>query len=551
MRMTEEQAEELGRFLADHPMPLAWGERLGPELLDLTDDQRLVMALPPLLLGRIAERARQQGLPRPLPADVLDRLKPTEHKVAGWRSVYRDDKEWVRAMMFADLADMGEEDDDFLVWFDMDSGMAGQLFEQIKEQFKDQKQARPSWDEKGWRHMIAPQWAGAVSFAPVWDHSHDLALRIGPSDWVPPRVMMAYGLVQTMERAHVLRIDPEQMAVLPEWESSQDVFDYAAEVTLPFDPLYLDFDRPGGIAPSVGRWDTASELLLSGACVFNRNGVLTVAPIGWPSKPTKMEDKRYLWNKYESPGWMLFGKRAKNQQGEPVNSGPIVIQPDFSEIKGEACVISADLILDEEKDWPGYAVIPLSREGLHESMAEEGYSNEQVVDYLGDWGDMLWKLATKVLAALSITEAMEVEYVDAPMERRDYKRAVKRGWPITQQVVLRSHSTRYRERNEPSGNEANYSHRFWRRANVAHYPIGTRMADARPDLVTPCKRQAASSCGFCRKVKRPATIVGPKDAAGAEEPDPAARHEEGRVSTMCAPTMNANGGELLWRRSSR
>lgn len=152
-------------------------------------------------------------------------------------------------------------------------------------------------------------------------------------------------------------------------------------------------------------------------------------------------------------------------------------------------------------------MLPFDKAGLK----REAVDNDEAARVLVTWGDMIWTLASRVLAALSITEAVEVEFVDAPMERRDYKRAVKRRWPIAQQVVIRSHSKRYLDSNPPSGNEANYSHRFWRRAHVAHYPLGTRMADTRPDLVTPCRREPERNCGFCRKVKRPATIVGPED----------------------------------------
>ena len=138
--------------------------------------------------------------------------------------------------------------------------------------------------------------------------------------------------------------------------------------------------------------------------------------------------------------------------------------------------------------------------------------DSDVVERLMWWADMTWKLVKKSMAALSIVESEEVELVEARMEKRDRKRAEKRGWPIADQVVIRSRRRYAGDRPAPSGEEARYSHRFWRRATTAHYPLGTRMADSRPDLVKPCPRiDPATNCGFCRRVRHPACIVGPDD----------------------------------------
>jgi hypothetical protein len=291
-------------------------------------------------------------------------------------------------------------------------------------------------------------------------------------------------------------------------------FDYIEEAVLPFEPIYLDFTGPGMVAPRVT--PEIEPLPLYGALVWRQSSlsgeVLMVAPYGYP------QDDPPVGDGVVTAGWFCLGQQPRNmlrpEQGGIVQAGEVQLFMQDTEIYGVAATCWADACAGVDHEQPqnlaGYAVLPLSLQEVNDkAMARRG--KDYTAEYLVGWGELLWAMVTKTLAALSITEALEVEIVDAPMERRVRKRAEKRRWPIAQKVIIRSHSKRYRDRPLPSGEEAHYSHRFWRRATIAHYPLGTMLADARPDLVTACKRPPESNCGFCRKVKRPACIVGPED----------------------------------------
>jgi hypothetical protein len=245
--------------------------------------------------------------------------------------------------------------------------------------------------------------------------------------------------------------------------------------------------------------------------------------VGWPvpvplALPGEEGPYTSAWSRYETPGWFCFGGLPVDAAtGETLRFGETTIRAVGQDFAGLVATICADDSFDVEgvRDLPGFAMMPFSSAHVNASLEDakelgrDGAAESLAAQVLS-WSGLVARLALKALAALSITEAVEVEIVEAPMEKRDRKRAAKRGWPVAGQVVIRS-SRRYRDPRPPSGEEARYSHRFWRRAHVAHYPLGTMLADARPDLVTACNRPPESNCGFCRKVKRPACIVGPED----------------------------------------
>jgi hypothetical protein len=274
-------------------------------------------------------------------------------------------------------------------------------------------------------------------------------------------------------------------------------------------------------------------MTFAGALVWSQPGEagleLMVAPYGWPvlvrerAAALKLD---YKPTAFESLGWFAFNvqPRGRDWNGEIIDTGSRRTMP-IGSVKlildginrhaspaivwADACAGAEYVDPDEGVHLHGYAIMPFAWDSMKAMLLAD--STYEAAEHLVVWGHMMWRLVARALAALSIIEAAEVEIVDAPMEKRVLKRAIKRRWPIAQQVVIRSHSKRYRVTSPPSGEEAHYSHRFWRRATVAHYPLGTRMADTRPDLVTACSRPLDRNCGFCRKVKRPACIVGPSD----------------------------------------
>ena len=250
-------------------------------------------------------------------------------------------------------------------------------------------------------------------------------------------------------------------------------------------------------------------------------GALVVAPVGWPDELDMSRHPDVTpWTHHESAGWFIFERDlARRPDGEIVRVGDLPLQLDLHDHTGALAVAVCttyaagsydddDVDISDEALLPGQAVIPHPKDTL-----ARYFEADNLAEALIWWSNLIWVLTAKALAALSIVEAEEVVLVDAPEEKRDIKRAKKRGWPIAQKVVIRP-ATRRRdgERAVPSGEEAHYSHRFWVRGHHKHFPLGTRVATARPDLVRPCPRKdPATNCGFCRRVWTPPFIKGPED----------------------------------------
>lgn len=500
-----------------------------------------VLNAPTLLMRSLIERARKMNLPRQPASGFEQRLHPVGiHMISRCYRVFtRDDEgkiqEWVRAFVRLRLDDDEVGNRAWCEWLDFDTKIIGQLIDQAVRQDPERREGPRI--PPGYRGIPGvpqmPRWVGTHSFESIFKRACELAqmsyIEAGQTE-VPTRQVMSTTEATLLAEAHVLCIEPEQVAVLPEWENVQEVFDYALDAVLPFDPLFLDFSGPGGLGPALNERD-GSAMTITGALVWRQPGefgeVLMVAPYGWPTvKGGIVPDviqlggmgEGYALTQNESIGWFALGAPSVDlRDGEIVHTGETMLKMGGSgNIAAGATTCWADACARVDPaaplNLPGYAIMPFGYKAYRaEFFAADEAGQTEWADHLLSWGGLIWTLVAKTLAALSITEAVEVEFVDAPVERRVRKRAEKRRWPIAQQVVIHSHSKRYRDHPAPSGEEAHYSHRFWRRATTAHYPLGTMMADARPDLVTPCKRPPESNCGFCRKVKRPACIVGPKD----------------------------------------
>lgn len=526
--------------------PLAEGEWCDPQPFPLGGETPApgttsVLQAPTILMRTMLERARETKLPRVVDPEIIKRLRPDgTHFVSQARVVMERGEQtaegkvyhWLRCHVRFALDDDPDGKHPWEAWLDFDLPFMEKLSESAKA-----AHAGGTGDviPPGYRGrpnvMPMPKWVGSHSFEPVYERAAELAqmdpIRTGQKD-MNTRQGMSIAEATLLSDAHVLRVDPEQVEVLPQWENPMEAFDYVEEMQLPFDPLYLDFTGPSGLGALIddnphGVFASGEPCRMVGALVWrqqqNNEGVLVVAPYCWPvSAPERMTNT----SPFDSSGWFCFGvPPVDTRSGDRIAAGTLALHVGISGLTADAATVWADACVfgsDEnykEVGFNGYAILPYSLPNVRESAKQDvpdGDTEEigtLVATTLQGWGELIWVGAAKALAALSITEAVEVEIVDAPVETRVRKRAEKRRWPIAKQVVIRSKSKRYATTNS-TGEKANYSHRFWRRATVAHYPLGTMMADARPDLVTPCARPPESNCGFCRKVKRPATIVGPE-----------------------------------------
>jgi hypothetical protein len=459
----------------------------------------MVIKAPALLFGGMLGAADEAELPLRLDARLRDRLdwEATHFISDPVLLALPDGTQFWRTKTWLQLKDM-TPGVPWKEWLDWPARQMGTIIDAHEEQRRESPQQARS--EKALRK---PTWVGSHSFSHVWDQAMRGYLDstyAGRGAEVSARSLLDRGYVLALTDAHVVCIPPEQVAVLPEWEEWQHVWDYTEDAVLPFDPVYLDFEEAGGVAPLLRHPGvTDARIALRGALLFQASGdSLCVVPVAWPEG----HEAEGAWSPYMFSALVSFG----NEMGldEDVAVTEMSNGLDGQTAKGIALrlapltSVKPDGITDDEPgDFVGCIQMPLDPD----SVEGRGHGSGEVQK----WGWGILTMASRALAALSILEAEEVEIVDAPVEKRQVKRAAKRGWPIAKVVHVRE-SKRYRERGEPSGEEAHYSHRFWVRANTAHYPVGTQTADARPDLCKVCTR-----CGVCRRVKRPACIKGPKD----------------------------------------
>ena len=476
------------------------------------------------------EESYRERLPHLLPGVLAAKIEASgKHPLHDLTRIHRDGQpDFFRCQVEAHLSDGGTE---FHV-LDLTAKYVGTILQATAEAARNKTgEASLTLEPQGRKRLklvgSIPRWAGSVSYGPVAEHARRIAdsgpMKIRSTD-NPARQALSIIEASHLRDAHVIRVDPEQVEVLPEWESDQEAIEFGIDAQLPFETVYLDFEGVGGIAPHAGLDAYDSPLTITGALMFRQGtDILVVAPYGWAGPREKIGDRD---SHYESPGWFMFDRdrlvavtRDTGEINHPaVADKEMLLDPDGT--GALAATVATDYCIgafldegdapEEMKGLPGWAVLPFHRGLALEAWGKPEDEHSLMVERIMWWSDLLWKLTKKAMAALSIVEAEEVELVEARMEKRDRKRAVKRGWPIADQVVIRPRKRYNGDRPAPSGEEARYSHRFWRRGTYAHYPLGTRIADARPDLVKPCAR-IEGNCGFCRRVWHPPTIVGPED----------------------------------------
>jgi hypothetical protein len=512
-------------------LPLYEGEKMGDRLADVLfgtdEEQTATLMVPSQLIRTLAGHAPSVGWPCALTQEALDRLDPAgKHMLRELTRIFLPDgSEVVRTRMILKLADLPATQpwEEFV---DLPVKAVGTMIDAARHGTIGVRPRGIPLDYVGFAKPVLkptrPRWAGSVSFDPVIEQARIIAsgmsLHMGFSDNAA-RQLLSMTEASILDSCHVVRVDPEQVAVLPEWENDDEFIEFGLEAELPFETIYLDFEGPGGLAPPAGIDLYGNPVTIRGALMFPRfeGGPLTVAPVGW-AEGVEVNRQAIRWSPHETAGWFVFDRDVlRNENGKPmhITTGPLMLEGTTT--GGHAILVAADsccLPAEPDEDvpvgadgWPGHAILPFSKRA---AVAAAGV--DTAVNNIMWWSHLIWVLTKKAMAALSIVEAEEVILVDAPMERRDRKRAEKRGWPIAQQVMIRPARRRADGERTVTGNEANYSHRFWVRGHYKHFPLGTRVADVRPDLVRPCPRtDLATNCGFCRRIWTPPFIKGPDD----------------------------------------
>jgi hypothetical protein len=507
---------------ASRTMPMRDDQRATPVNVDGDNEPSLVV--PTIAMRSICAVARTESLELEMAEDVERRLAATgKHMLVGMQRVRNTDgTDFIRARTLLQMNDL-PPGRPFEVWIDFPTRYIGMLMDAAERKAEPQTQddVAATTVEYEWLPQ-KPVWVGSHSFAPVWNQSVRLAqdsyprrVPNGDGERIDPRGLLAMSALSLMKDAHLVKVEPEQVQVLPDWDELANLWDYAQDVVLPFDKLYLDFEGPGGFAPThmmegalPGKYDV--EIELRGALVWREgSGRLVVTPVAWPRTWIfKGEGDIIPYSKYEAVGSVVFGSGSVYESVMDV--AEMTMRLGGSQVYAKPLGISTAAITPGNLQ--GYVHLPVASEMIdrveaNSKLEEAGLlagpdAKKQLV---AGWAAVALSAAARTLAALSILEADEVELIDAPIEAKKKAKAERLGHQISQVVFIRP-GKRYLNPNPASGELMEYSHRFWVRAHTKHFQVGTRVADSRPDLVKACHR-----CGSCRRVPTKAFIKGPPD----------------------------------------
>jgi hypothetical protein len=509
---------------ADAAPPTPVGTESAPLLID---GERPTLYVPTLSLVQLVNLSKKGGLPLLLDDRVVGNLDPRgQHQLSDLQRVTGEgmtDFVRCRAHLLLKARDALRP---YEVYLDFPSRYVGVLLNSAEAIVRDTTpEARYS---DTFRFAVAkPTWAGSFSFDRIWREAERIvrepqAFELSEGAWnVSPGVMFRAETLLHLNEAHLVRVEPDQVQVLPEWDDFADLWDYARECAMPFDTLFLDFEGPGGLAPvhiaTVRLWDDGSpkseanlRVHLKGAVVRRESG--WAAPDGRETEGRgvlvvpygEVQQGEKVWGGYHALGGMMFGALTHDAEihETEMTSYPRDGSPGF---RATVPSIPASLLTD---GMSGVVTLPFTAAEFARHVGRAGMeANKQAIA----WGGVVLSCAARVMAALSIMESEAVVVDDAPLEKRDRDRAAKRGWQIAQMVYVRP-TRKGARKSEPTGEERNYSHRFWVSGHYKHFPVGTKMADTRPDLVRPCTRPGDAACGMgCRRIWTPPFIKGPDD----------------------------------------
>jgi hypothetical protein len=344
-----------------------------------------------------------------------------------------------------------------------------------------------------------PVWASAKGFAKTYEqvmHRARLARKLGMqrSDQL---TFLHLHLGQSLQVAHVLVMDSAQVNALPEL-SAREQIDFARHTPLAFDPLFIDFsgdDQLPGIDSEISFEGEQVKVLGAMVNSYPDTNVLFITPIFYYGNPTA---------------------------------------PIMAIALGTLAINKSDIANYEF----GYVLGSLQR---FNRPAMTLIAHSEILDKEPQVSDEYKKLITlaseRVIGALYLLEAANVEMVPRELPRREKKRQEKRGWKIPLVVRVDRPSRRtYNHSGNGTGQSRNYSHQF---EVIGHYNHVTHGAMVRcivcngkqvpefpcprcggtgldPEKVKPCTRidvkTGELTCpNGCRKIWIPPYWKGPED----------------------------------------
>lgn len=344
-----------------------------------------------------------------------------------------------------------------------------------------------------------------------------------------PRTVMNAAFCEQLQTAHPVIIDPEWVEIQEDW-GLNEAWAYAERVVLPFDPLYLDFEGPGGSLPMV-TVDPDGEMgevkmELAGCLFFTdwQTGRLVVVPVGGRQWLDLTLQTGILAGgyPYEQVGSMVFGGRCQTGQTLDGVHGTYIVPANMDTLMTNA--VAVDLLTYQEQaalagpeqvpevveePWkvPGYVYLPLTPDEALRPVPNDDIAG----GWIHIWGRVVRKLAAKSLSILSLLDNENVEIRDAELPRqqrrqieRDRQKGRERG-VASEIVVIRK--TRYvNGKKVDSDHSIEYSHQWRVRRHEQHHGPHTPVYQAKPWLAKPCGR-----CGSCRRFIIESYIKGPAD----------------------------------------
>lgn len=274
-----------------------------------------------------------------------------------------------------------------------------------------------------------PIWASAKGFAKFmeqvrWRAGLAKQLGINKTDQL---TYLHLHLGHSMHIAHVLVMDSAQVAVLPKL-SKIEAHEFARETPLAFDPLFIDFTGDGNLPGFESNIAFDGEQVKLLGAVINSDpdpNVLFITPVFYYGNPT-------------APVMAIaLGTYAINRSGIPAYQ--------FSYVLGSKVRFEQP------------AMTLIAHTDILENEPEIAAEYKRLIDMA----------AERIIGALYLLEAANVQMVPRELPRRDKKRQEKRGWKIPLVVRVDRPSRRtYDHSNNGNGTPRDYSHQF---EVIGHY----------------------------------------------------------------------------------
>lgn len=283
-----------------------------------------------------------------------------------------------------------------------------------------------------------PVWASAKGFAKTMEQVRQRAhsakqLGIDRTDQL---TYLHLHLGHSMYLAHVLVMDSAQVTALPNLSETEQLL-FAQETPLAFDPLFIDFTGDQSLPAIESRLSDEGEVKLLGAMINSDPdpNVLFITPIF------------YYGNPHASLMAIALGTYAVNKSD--------VVNYEFAYVLGAT----------ERFTKPAMTLV----------------ANSDVLkkhpDVVLEYERIIRIAVERVIGALYLLEAANVEMVPRELGRRDRKRQEKRGWKIPLVVRVDRPSRRtYNHATNGNGQPRDFSHQFERIGHYNHYTRGSFVA---------------------------------------------------------------------------